>query len=101
MIHYRPEEGLEGGCLVPADEELPVGVVEEASDVGAAEGESCDGDEFDQILAYIKTKLKLRSFSRNLWGLLPAMESERHMGTEASRWLHSAMLSPVQMAAIR
>ena len=29
------------------------------------------------------------------------MERERHMGTEASRWLHSAMLSPVQMAAMR
>ena len=31
----------------------------------------------------------------------PAMERERHIGTEASRWLHSAMLSPVQMAAMR
>ena len=66
LIHYRPEEWLEGGCLVPADEELPVGVVEEASDVRAAEGESCDEDGFDQVPSYLKIKLKLRTFSCNL-----------------------------------
>ena len=36
----------------------------------------------------------LASYNRNL---IP--EKERHMGTEASRWPQSAVLSPVQMAA--
>ena len=44
LIDYRPEEGLERGGLVPPDEELPVGVVEETSDIRPAEGESCDGE---------------------------------------------------------
>ena len=37
-VGVGPEEGLEGRGLVPPDEQLPVGVAEEAAHVGPAEG---------------------------------------------------------------
>lgn len=105
-VRVRAEEGLVGGRLVPAHQQLHIRVVEEAcrgrGGAHAARRGALRMGEARAVRARAPRRVIRRAPPTSApQKAMPAIERLRSMGTLACRCSHLAMLSPVQTAAKR